>query len=184
MVISVAMSSHLSTVFSTEVGQTCTTTELVSRLSDTRLKVNVEGGFHCRICGRCPRRRTCPGNDPPGCCTANILINDRNGQKHYYLSDFGIAEIVSAGRSLTSAGQIVDTIDYIAPEQIHGSRNVNQKPHTCWLSARLGRRRSCRGKRAVARFVQSRQSRVTDTSRGTVTRSVWTTGAPVFSPPP
>jgi serine/threonine protein kinase len=51
---------------------------------------------------------------------ANILIDDRNGQAHYYLSDFGIAKIVSAGLSLTSAGQIVGTIDYIAPEQIHG----------------------------------------------------------------
>jgi serine/threonine protein kinase len=51
---------------------------------------------------------------------ANILIDSRNGQQHYYLSDFGIAKIISSGRSLTSAGQIVGTIDYIAPEQING----------------------------------------------------------------
>ena len=51
---------------------------------------------------------------------ANILIDDRDGQEHYYLSDFGITKIVSSGRSLTTTGQIVGTIDYIAPEQIQG----------------------------------------------------------------
>jgi serine/threonine protein kinase len=51
---------------------------------------------------------------------ANILIDGCDGQEHYYLSDFGIAKMVSAGRTLTSAGQIIGTIDYIAPEQIQG----------------------------------------------------------------
>jgi len=51
---------------------------------------------------------------------ANILIDSLNGQEHYYLSDFGVTKIVSSDTSLTSAGQIVGTIDYIAPEQIQG----------------------------------------------------------------
>jgi hypothetical protein len=51
---------------------------------------------------------------------ANILIDNRNGQEHYYLSDFGIAKIASTAGSLTSTGQVLGTIDYIAPEQVQG----------------------------------------------------------------
>ncbi|MGH3710633.1 MAG: protein kinase domain-containing protein [Pseudonocardiaceae bacterium] len=51
---------------------------------------------------------------------ANILVDNRGGQEHYYLSDFGIARNISAGASLTSTGQVMGTIDYLAPEQVQG----------------------------------------------------------------
>ncbi|MBO0806416.1 MAG: serine/threonine protein kinase, partial [Nocardiopsaceae bacterium] len=39
---------------------------------------------------------------------------------HVYLTDFGITKVSSARTGLTSPGEFVGTVDYIAPEQIRG----------------------------------------------------------------
>ena len=50
---------------------------------------------------------------------ANILLEDRGGEWHCYLVDYGIAKH-SAAATLTQANQFVGTLLYIAPEQIEG----------------------------------------------------------------
>ncbi|MGH2762134.1 MAG: serine/threonine-protein kinase, partial [Thermoleophilaceae bacterium] len=51
----------------------------------------------------------------------NALIETRrNGGEHLFLSDFGLSKRAGTGASLTGTGQMVGTLDYIAPEQIDG----------------------------------------------------------------
>ena len=53
----------------------------------------------------------------------NILLTqgpDADEPYHVYLSDFGLTKRSSSQSGLTTAGQFVGTIDYIAPEQITG----------------------------------------------------------------
>jgi serine/threonine protein kinase/DNA-binding beta-propeller fold protein YncE len=51
---------------------------------------------------------------------ANMLRDRSTGghAEHIYLSDFGLSKKVLAGVPLTAAGQLVGTLDYVAPEQI------------------------------------------------------------------
>ena len=55
----------------------------------------------------------------------NILIDeqvDTDNGDHVYLADFGVAKHNLSQSGLTSTGQFVGTIDYIAPEQIEGKQ--------------------------------------------------------------
>jgi Protein kinase domain len=56
---------------------------------------------------------------------ANMLLDAASGSgelDHVYLSDFGLTKQALSTSSLTSTGQFLGTLDYIAPEQIEGRR--------------------------------------------------------------
>jgi len=50
---------------------------------------------------------------------SNVLVDLQGGRQHCYLADFGLAKSASQS-TLTASGQMVGTIDYLAPEQIRG----------------------------------------------------------------
>jgi YVTN family beta-propeller protein len=53
----------------------------------------------------------------------NLLVergNDSGDPDHVYLADFGITKHLGGRTGLTSSGQFLGTIDYVAPEQIRG----------------------------------------------------------------
>ena len=50
----------------------------------------------------------------------NILIANRGGHEHAYLTDFGLTKHATQGGGLTKTGQWVGTVDYVPPEQIQG----------------------------------------------------------------
>ncbi len=54
---------------------------------------------------------------------ANVLIEQREGGEHAYLTDFGLTKAVaSTAGALTKTGQFLGTVDFIAPEQARGQR--------------------------------------------------------------
>ncbi|MGH2715736.1 MAG: protein kinase domain-containing protein [Thermoleophilaceae bacterium] len=51
---------------------------------------------------------------------SNVLIDDPGGRDHIYLADFGLTQ--SASDRGPADGQLMGTIDYVAPEQIRGEQ--------------------------------------------------------------
>jgi YVTN family beta-propeller protein len=48
----------------------------------------------------------------------NVLVEG----EHVFLTDFGISRIAAGGGTLTSSGELLGSVDYVAPEQIEGER--------------------------------------------------------------
>jgi len=51
---------------------------------------------------------------------ANVLLVPHEDEDQVYLTDFGVAKHLAASASLTATGEVLGTLDYIAPEQIEG----------------------------------------------------------------
>jgi serine/threonine protein kinase len=51
---------------------------------------------------------------------ANVLVAERGGDEHSYLTDFGLAKRLETRSDLTRTGLALGTVDYMAPEQITG----------------------------------------------------------------
>jgi DNA-binding beta-propeller fold protein YncE len=51
---------------------------------------------------------------------ANVLIEERGEPGHVFLTDFGISRVSGSGDTVTSTGEFLGSVDYVAPEQIEG----------------------------------------------------------------
>ena len=51
---------------------------------------------------------------------SNVLIAEAAGREHCYLGDFGLTKRTGSLSGVTAAGEIVGTLEYVAPEQITG----------------------------------------------------------------
>jgi serine/threonine protein kinase len=56
---------------------------------------------------------------------ANMLVGEpepADGEPAAFLTDFGLAKIAASTSGLTATGEVIGTVDYMAPEQIEGRR--------------------------------------------------------------
>ena len=53
---------------------------------------------------------------------ANVIVADEDGDRAAYLTDFGLAKAAAATEGLTATGELIGSVDYMAPEQIEGRR--------------------------------------------------------------
>ena len=51
---------------------------------------------------------------------SNILVSVAGGKEHCYLSDFGLTKRTGSLSGVSAAGEVVGTLEYVAPEQITG----------------------------------------------------------------
>src|SRR4029453_7393000 len=51
---------------------------------------------------------------------SNVLIARAAGKEHCYLADFGLTKRTASLSGVTAPGDVVGTLDYVAPEQITG----------------------------------------------------------------
>jgi serine/threonine protein kinase len=46
---------------------------------------------------------------------ANVLVDERSGRAHCYLTDFGLTKQTSSISGLTGTGELVGTVEYVSP---------------------------------------------------------------------
>ena len=51
---------------------------------------------------------------------SNVLIAEAAGKEHYYLADFGLTKRTGSLSGVSVQGDVVGTLEYVAPEQITG----------------------------------------------------------------
>ena len=51
---------------------------------------------------------------------SNILLERQGDDERAFLSDFGLAKVSNSNTGLTRTGELLGTVDYVAPEQIRG----------------------------------------------------------------
>jgi serine/threonine-protein kinase len=50
----------------------------------------------------------------------NVLLDNRDGREHAYLTDFGLTKPRAEREQLTQTGMFIGTLEYVAPEQVKG----------------------------------------------------------------